>query len=127
MPEQSRRHDHARVITTLINLQVSPAGESHVHLHQDLTAFQTGNRHLLDFYVLFAIEDSRCHLAFQRFSHSVPGWIITFIESGPGCEARCNAPTACCSGKRCVTSRAKSISPLNTSCTFSSCRSTEAL
>src|SRR6185312_9083565 len=120
MPEQSRRHDHACMITTLVNLEVSPTGQGNVHLHQDLTAFQSGNRHLLDLYVLFAIEDSRCHLAFQLFSHSDPGWMTTFIESGPGCEARYKASTACCRGKRCVTSCAKSISPLNTSRTFSS-------
>src|ERR1041385_553930 len=127
MTEQRRRNDHAGVVATLKDLQVSPAGQGHVHFHQHLTAFQSRNRHLFDFHVLFTVEDRRRHLAFQLLSHSIPGWMTTFIESGPGCAARCNASTACCSGKREVTRRSKSISPLKTSWTFSSCRFTDAL
>ena len=71
MPEQRRRHDHARVISPLIDLEVGAAGQSDLHLHQYLTFFQFGDRHLLDFDVLFAIEDGGGHLSAHSTGPSI--------------------------------------------------------
>ena len=99
--EQRRRHNHARVVAALVDLEVGPAGKRHVHLHQHLAGFERGNGHLLDLDVLFAIEDCSCHLSFQiRFSHSNPGWMTIFIESGAGCDAIWIASTDFSSGNR---------------------------
>src|SRR5262249_43417978 len=126
--KQRRRHDHARVIAALKDLEIGAAGQSHVHLHQHFPALQRGDGHFLNLHVLLAVEDRRCHLSFHSaFSPSIPGWITTFNESGPGCEASRKASTACPRGKRCVINRAKSIPPPNTNSTPSSCISTEAL
>src|SRR5882724_530671 len=127
MSKQRRRHDHARVVAALINFEVGAASQGHVHLHQDLTGLQRGNGDFFYLDVLFAVEDRSCHLSFQLFSHSIPGCMTTFIDSGPGCEATFNASTACCNPNRCVINCSSSIPPLNTSRTFSSCKSTDAL
>src|SRR4030088_1172061 len=113
MAKQSRRNNHAGVIATLVYLEVSPARKRHIHFYQHLAGFKCGNGHLLNLDVLFAIEDRGCHLSFQlRFSHSNPGWITIFIDSGDGCEASWIASTDSSSGNRCEINRAKSISPL---------------
>src|SRR5581483_3903167 len=129
VPEQRRRNDHARVIAALIHLEVSTAGERHLHFDKHFAIAHSGDGNLFDFYVLFSVEDRCRHLSVHLAcpSHALPGCMTTFNESGFGWAATRNASTLCCKGKRCVMSRSKSISRLKTNWTDSSCRSTEAL
>src|SRR5690349_14135773 len=112
------------MIAALIDLQVGAASEGYLYLDKNLAWLQARNRHLLDFNVLFAIEDGSLHGSVQAFPFPVkhqcaaavnPGCITTFIESGFGFEARCSASTASLNGKRCEIRPSRSISRLNTS------------
>ena len=71
MSKQCRRHDHARVISPLINLEVGAACQRNLHLDQDFAFVQFGDRHLLDLDVLFAIEDRRGHLSVHSTGPSI--------------------------------------------------------
>src|SRR5258708_29532374 len=61
--EQGGRNDHAGVVAALIYLEVGAASQSDLHLHQYLAILDMGDGNLLNFYVLFAVEDSCCHLS----------------------------------------------------------------
>ena len=63
MAKQRRRHNHAGMIAALIHLQVRPAGQGNLHLDQYFAFTQLRDRNLLDLYVLFAVEDRRCHIS----------------------------------------------------------------
>ena len=71
MAEQRRRHNHAGVVAPLIDLQIGTASQGHLHLDQHFPFIQLGNRHLLDFDVLFAVEDRRCHVSVHAMSPSI--------------------------------------------------------
>ena len=69
--KQRRRHNHAGMVAPLIHLQIGAAGQGNLHLDQNFPFAQLGNRHLLDLYVLFAIEDRRCHISVHSKSPSI--------------------------------------------------------
>ena len=56
------RNDHPRVVSAPVHFDVGTAGECDLHLDEDLTVVEAGNRHSFDLHVLFAIEDGSCHL-----------------------------------------------------------------
>src|SRR5256885_1581297 len=60
--KQRRRDDHARVVATLIDLQVGSAGQRDLHFDQYFPVTYAGNRHFFNLQILFAIEDCCCHL-----------------------------------------------------------------
>src|SRR5262249_29376079 len=126
--KQGGRHDHASVVAALIHLQIGAAGKGHLHFDEHFSHVQSGNRYPFDLDVLFPIEDGRCHLSHACWSfHELPGCITTFIESGLGWAANCNASTDSFNGKRWLISLSNSISPLSTNCADFSCKSTDAL
>src|SRR5213078_91950 len=103
VPKQRRWNDHARVIAALVNLEVGAASQCRLHLDEDFAFLHTGNRHLLDLDVLFAVEDGGCHLASHFGVYLVPdsgrtypasGWITIFNEPGCGWAAISSASTA---------------------------------
>src|SRR5581483_1340477 len=113
-----------------------------MHLHQNLAFAQGGNRNTLDLDVLFTVKDGSSHSSvrggFRICAQDLPPWagfpsqfmpgVITILsESGCGCMAILIPSTACSSGKRWVTRRVMSISPLKTKRSDSFCRSTDAL
>src|SRR5579871_502347 len=55
VPEQRWRHDHSRVISALIHLQIGAARKSYLHLDQDLSLAHAWDRNLLDLQVFFAV------------------------------------------------------------------------
>ena len=75
VPEQGRRHNHAGVITALVDLQVGAASERDLHFDQDLTFPHAGNGHLLDLYVFLAVQDGSRHFSihFEHPSQALPG------------------------------------------------------
>ncbi len=75
MSKQRRRDDHARVIATLVDLQVGAAGQGDLHFDQYFPVAYPRDGHFFNLYVLFAIEDGRCHLSVHARlpSHELPG------------------------------------------------------
>ena len=63
------------MVAALVDLQVGAAGQRHLYLDQHFALFQLGDRHLLDFDVLFAVEDRRRHVVRSRYLsfHKLPG------------------------------------------------------
>ena len=59
--ENSRRHDHAGVISAAKNLQIGAAGERGAHAHQNVARPDRGNRNALDAHVLFTVQNGREH------------------------------------------------------------------
>src|SRR5207302_1617014 len=74
VPEERRRHNHSRMISALVHLEVCATSERHLHFDQDLSVLNMRNRNPLNFYVLFAIEDGCCHLSVHCYlSCELPG------------------------------------------------------
>ena len=75
VPEQGGRDNHARVVSTLVDLQIGTAGQGDLHFDQYFPVTNSGNRHFFNLDVLFAIEDSSCHLTVHARlpSHELPG------------------------------------------------------
>ena len=72
MPEKSRRNNHARVISPLIHLEISAAGQRDLDFDEDFAILDEGNGNFFNFDVLFTVEDGCCHLS-VHFCLSVPG------------------------------------------------------
>ena len=67
--EERRRHDHAGVVSTLEDFEVSAVSECDFHFDQHFSLTYARDRHLLDLHVLFAVEDGGCHLSVQFLPH----------------------------------------------------------
>src|SRR5579884_270285 len=67
VPEQCRGLDHARVVPALEDLKIGAAGEGHLDFNQNLSLGHARDGHLLDFYVLFSVEDGGLHGSVQIF------------------------------------------------------------
>ncbi len=63
--EQGGRNDHAGVVAALIDLEVGAASQCDLHLDQYLAILDVGDGNLLNFHVLFTVEDGCCHLSVQ--------------------------------------------------------------
>ena len=63
MSEERRRDNHARVIAALVDLKIGTAGQCDLHLDQHFPIANSRDGYSFNLYVLFAIEDSRCHLS----------------------------------------------------------------
>ena len=63
VPEQRRRHDHARMISPLVDLEIGAAGQGHLHLDQHFPVPHPRDGYFLNLYVLFTVEDSGRHLS----------------------------------------------------------------
>src|SRR5581483_11816987 len=61
--EQRRRHDHAGVISALVDLEVRAAGEGDLNLNKNLTLADTRDGYLFNLYVLFTVEDGCRHMS----------------------------------------------------------------
>ncbi len=89
--KQRRRHDHARVIAALIDLQIGTAGQGHLHLDQHFPFVQRGDRHPFDFDVLFTVEDRRCHLSVHSTGPSIRCPAESRPSSSPAWDGQPNA------------------------------------
>ena len=63
VPEERRRHDHACVVSALIDLQVGATSQRDLHLDQDFPCLNVGDGDFFNFHVLFTVEDGCCHLS----------------------------------------------------------------
>ena len=63
MAEQCGGHDHARVVSALINFQIGSASQCYLYLHQYFTLTHARDRDFFDFHVLFTVEDGSGHLS----------------------------------------------------------------
>ena len=61
VPEQRRRHDHARVVAAPENLEVRSAGQGGAHLHDQFARSSVGYRNALDANVFAPMEDGGLH------------------------------------------------------------------
>src|ERR1043165_4151453 len=61
VPEERRRHDHARVVAPLKNLEVGAVRQSDFYFDEYLAFVQTGYGYLLDLQVFFAVKYGRGH------------------------------------------------------------------
>ena len=61
VPEERRRHDHARVIAAAEDLQVRSAGKRRADLDDQFAHCCLGNGNLLDAYIFTAVENGGLH------------------------------------------------------------------